>query len=34
MAMQMINEEIVVLDAGFNAGPAVTCCTGAFNFIF
>ncbi len=32
--MQMINEEIVVLDEGFNGGPEVTCCTGGFGFLY
>lgn len=31
--MQMNNEEIVVLDAGFNSGPEMTCCTISFGFI-
>lgn len=31
--MHMINEEIVVLDAGFDGGPDLTCCTAGFGFI-
>lgn len=31
--MQMINEEIVVLDAGFDGGPEMTCCAGSYGFI-
>lgn len=26
--------EMVVVDAGFDGGPEVTCCTASFNFIF
>ena len=31
--MQMINEEIVVLDAGFDGGAEVTCCYASYGFI-
>jgi hypothetical protein len=31
--MQMVNEEIVVLDAGFVGGPEMTCCTVSYTFI-
>ncbi len=31
--MQMLNEEIVILDAGFDGGPEKTCCTLSFSFI-
>jgi hypothetical protein len=31
--MPMVNEDIVVLDAGFVGGPEITCCTARFTFI-
>jgi hypothetical protein len=29
--MREQTEELVVLDAGFDAGPEITCCTAAFS---